>query len=60
METVVIVVLALYAAVMTYLRASAAKTATKLDDKALEYGEKIEPVVDLIKGSTGKKVVPKK
>ena len=40
---------------MTYLRATAKATKTTVDDKLLEAGEKIEPVVDLVKS----KVEPK-
>ncbi len=49
METVLIVVLAVYAAVMTYLRATAKTTETKVDDKILEIGEKAEAIVELLK-----------
>lgn len=49
METVIIVLLGIYSAAMTYLRFAAKKTKTTVDDKLLEAGEKIEPVVDLVK-----------
>ncbi len=52
METAIIIILGIYAAVMTYLRSTAAKTKSTVDDKVLEYGEKIEPVVELIKDRT--------
>lgn len=52
METVIIVVLAAYSALMTYLRATASKTKTKVDDKMLAAGEKIEPLVDAVKPKT--------
>jgi len=43
------IVLAVYAAAMTYLRLTAKKTENKVDDKMLEVGEKVEPIVDLVK-----------
>lgn len=52
---IVTIVLAVYAAAMTYLKLTAAKTETKVDDKLLEVGEKIAPVVDLIKSGAEKK-----
>lgn len=48
MSTVLIVVLAVYAAVMTYLRATAAATKTQVDDKLLAAGEKVQPIVDFV------------
>lgn len=53
--TVLTIILAVYAAAMTYLRLTASKTATKVDDKMLEAGEKIGPVVDLIRSKVEKK-----
>ena len=49
MDTVLVIALAVYAAVMTYLRATASKTKTTVDDKLLVVGEKVEPFVDFIK-----------
>lgn len=49
METVIIVILGIYAGVMTYLRATASKTVTLVDDKVLEVGEKVEPIIEFIK-----------
>lgn len=48
MTTALIVALAVYAALMTYLRATAHRTKTTVDDKLLEIGEKVEPIVILI------------
>lgn len=53
--TAITIILGIYAAVMTYLRLTAAKTKTTVDDKLLEAGEKIEPVVDLVKDKVVKK-----
>ena len=47
--TVAVILLAVYSAVMTYLRMTASRTKTLVDDKLLEAGEKIEPLVDLAK-----------
>lgn len=49
MTTAIVIILGVYAAVMTYLRATAAKTETKVDDKLLSAGEAVEPVVDFLK-----------
>lgn len=54
METVIIVVLGVYAAVMTYLRATSKATKTDVDDKLLSYGEKVEPIVEYVKTKTQK------
>ena len=54
METILIVALAVYAALMTYLRATAAKTKNTVDDKLFAVGEKVEPVVDLVKSKVAK------
>jgi flagellar biosynthesis/type III secretory pathway ATPase len=48
METAIIVVLAAFSAVMVYLRATAPKTATAVDDKLLEIGEKVQVIVDAV------------
>jgi hypothetical protein len=48
-STVLIIVLAVYSAVMTYLRATASATKTTVDDKLLAAGETVEPVVDYLK-----------
>jgi hypothetical protein len=55
METVLIVVLAAFSALMVYLRATASKTETQVDDKLLAAGEKVEPVVDYVKSKVDKK-----
>lgn len=47
--TVLTIILAVYAAAMTYLRLTAKATATPVDDKLLEVGEKVEPIVNLVK-----------
>lgn len=52
--TILTIILAVYAAAMTYLKLTAAKTETKVDDKMLEVGEKVAPIIDLLKD----KVVP--
>lgn len=52
--TILTIILAVYAAAMTYLKLTAAKTETKVDDKILEIGEKAAPIIDLLKD----KVVP--
>lgn len=49
LTTALVVLLAVYSALMTYLRATADKTETKLDDKLLAAGIKIESVVDYLK-----------
>jgi len=49
MEIILICILAAYSAAMTYLRLTAAKTATTVDDKVLAIGEKVEPVVDFVR-----------
>jgi hypothetical protein len=49
MSTVLVVLLAVYAAAMTILRVVAPKTETKVDDKLLAAGEAVEPVIDLLK-----------
>lgn len=53
--TILTIILAVYAAAMTYLKLTASKTETKVDDKMLEVGEKIAPVVDLLKDKVEKK-----
>jgi len=52
---VITIVLAVYAAIMTYLKLTASKTKNTVDDKLLEVGEKVEPVVDMIKDKVIKK-----
>jgi hypothetical protein len=56
--TILTIILAVYAALMTYLKLTAAKTETKVDDKILEVGEKVAPIVELIKDKTAPAVVP--
>jgi len=53
MSTALLIIVSVYAAVMTYLRATAAKTKTTVDDKLLKAGEAVEPVVDFLKTKTG-------
>ena len=48
MTTALIIVLAVYAAALTYLRATASKTKTTADDKALEVLEKGKTVADIL------------
>jgi hypothetical protein len=48
MATALVIVLGIYAAVMTYLRATASKTDTKVDDKLLAAGEAVEPVIEFL------------
>ncbi len=45
METVIIVVLSAFSAMMVYLRATAAKTKNTYDDRVLAALEKVEPLV---------------
>lgn len=47
--TVLVVVLAAYSAVLTYLRVTAPKTKTKVDDELLAALEKAEPFAEAIK-----------
>lgn len=47
--TIIAIVLGVYAAAMTYLRATAKVTHTQVDDKLLALGEKAQAIVDLIK-----------
>lgn len=56
--TVLTIILAVYAAAMTYLKLTAAKTETKVDDKLLEFGEKAAPIVDLFKDKVMPSVTP--
>ena len=49
MEVYIICALAAFSAVLMYLRATAAKTATQVDDKILAALEKVEPVVEAVK-----------
>lgn len=51
-DTIVVCVVAAFGAVMFYLRATAAKTKNKVDDRMLEVGEKVEPIVDFVKPKT--------
>ncbi len=53
--TVLLVVVSAYAAVLTYLRATASKTKTKADDELLAVLEKAEPFVDAVKPKDAKK-----
>lgn len=46
--TVIVIVLGIYAAAMTYLRATASKTKTDVDDKLLKAGEAVEPVIEFL------------
>ncbi len=52
---VITIVLAVYAAIMTYLKLAAPKTKNTVDDKLLEAGEKVEPIVEMIKDKVIKK-----
>lgn len=49
MTTAIIVALAVYSAAMTYLKATASKTKTTVDDKILAAGEKILPIIDFLR-----------
>jgi len=55
MTTIVIVAIAAFMAGMGFLRVVAPLTKTKVDDKLLAAGEKVEPAVLYVKG----KVTPK-
>lgn len=46
MELVIGILIGLFTAGMVYLRRTAKLTKTTVDDKLLEAGEKVEPIVD--------------